>query len=55
MFNGFDNIIIPAFTFEYIFPGALMESKELLYAGVLSSGLAFMLQVYGQQNLSPAQ
>ncbi len=31
-----------------------MESKELLYAGVLSSGLAFMLQVYGQQNLSPA-
>ena len=31
-----------------------MESAELLYAGVLSSGLAFMLQVYGQQNLSPA-
>ena len=31
-----------------------MESKELLYAGVLSSGFAFMLQVYGQQNLSPA-
>ena len=32
----------------------LMESKELLYAGVLSSGIAFMLQVYSQQNLSPA-
>ena len=46
---------IPAFTFEYIsFQVLLMESKELLYAGVLSSGLAFMLQVYGQQNLSPA-
>ena len=46
---------IPAFTFEYIsFQVLLMESTELLYAGVLSSGLAFMLQVYGQQNLSPA-
>ena len=46
---------IPAFTFEYIsFQVLLMESNELLYAGVLSSGLAFMLQVYGQQNLSPA-
>ena len=32
----------------------LFESTELLYAGVLSSGLAFMLQIYGQQNLSPA-
>jgi drug/metabolite transporter (DMT)-like permease len=46
---------IPAFMFEYIsFQVLLMESKELLYAGVLSSGFAFMLQVYGQQNLSPA-
>jgi len=46
---------VPAFTFEYIsFQVLLMESAELLYAGVLSSGLAFMLQVYGQQNLSPA-
>ena len=31
-----------------------MESTELIYAGVLSSGIAFMLQVFGQQNLSPA-
>ncbi len=46
---------VPAFTFEYIsIQVLLMESKELLYAGVLSSGFAFMLQVYGQQNLSPA-
>ena len=46
---------IPAFSFEYIsLQVLLMESKELLYAGVLSSGFAFMLQVYGQQNLSPA-
>ena len=46
---------IPAFSFEYIsLQVLLMESKELLYAGVLSSGIAFLLQVYGQQNLSPA-
>ena len=31
-----------------------MEMTELLYAGVLSSGIAFMLQIFAQQNLSPA-
>ena len=46
---------VPAASFEYIsLQVLLMESTELLYAGVLSSGLAFMLQVYSQQNLSPA-
>ncbi len=46
---------IPAVSFEYISLQVLLfESTELLYAGVLSSGLAFMLQIYGQQNLSPA-
>ena len=32
----------------------LLEWRELLYAGVLSSGIAFLLQIYAQQNLSPA-
>jgi len=46
---------IPASAFEYISLQVLiMEGRELLYAGVLSSGIAFLLQVYGQQNLSPA-
>ncbi len=46
---------IPAFSFEYIsFKVLSMEATELLYAGVLSSGIAFMLQIFGQQNLSPA-
>ena len=31
-----------------------MEKNELLYAGVLSSGIGFLLQAYSQQNLSPA-
>ena len=47
--------LIPAFSFEFISLKVLsMESAELIYAGVLSSGIAFMLQVFGQQNLSPA-
>jgi len=46
---------IPAVIFEtIIFSNILLEYKELLYAGVLSSGLAFLLQVYSQQNLPPA-
>mgnify|MGYP003306327736 CR=1 FL=1 len=47
--------LIPAFSFEYIsFRMLSLEAAELLYAGVLSSGIAFMLQIFGQQNLSPA-
>ena len=46
---------VPAFAFEYIsFTVLSMEFIELLYAGVLSSGIAFMLQIFAQQNLSPA-
>ena len=46
---------IPAFAFEYIsFKVLSMEFAELLYAGVLSSGIAFMLQIFAQQRLSPA-
>ena len=46
---------MPAAAFESIsLQALLMESKELIYAGVLSSGIAFLLQIYGQQNLSPA-
>ena len=46
---------IPAVIFEtIIFSNVLLEYKELLYAGVLSSGVAFLLQVYSQQNLPPA-
>ena len=46
---------IPAVIFETIvFSNILLEYKELLYAGVLSSGVAFLLQVYSQQSLPPA-
>ena len=46
---------IPSLAFENITIGnLLLEKNELLYAGVLSSGIAFLLQAYSQQNLSPA-
>lgn len=32
----------------------LIEINEILYAGILSSGLAFLLQIYGQKHISPA-
>ncbi len=47
--------LIPALTFENISLISLgLEWKELMYAGVLSSGIAFLLQIYAQQNLNPA-
>ena len=46
---------VPSFAIESVTLGnLLMEKEELLYAGVLSSGIAFLLQIYSQQNLSPA-
>ena len=32
----------------------LKESYEILYVGILSSALAFLLQTYSLQNISPA-
>ena len=47
--------LFPAFvTEEVIISNILLQYKEILYVGVLSSGFAFLLQIYGQQNLNPA-
>ena len=46
---------VPALiTEEVIISNILLEYKEILYVGILSSGFAFLLQVFGQQNLGPA-
>jgi len=46
---------VPALVFENIsLLNLSLEWKELMYAGVLSSGIAFLLQIYAQQNLNPA-
>ena len=43
---------LPALIFEeVIFANILLEYKEILYVGILSSGFAFMLQIFSQQNL----
>ena len=39
---------------EFIFSNILEQKLQILYAGVLSGGLAFVLQIYAQQNISPA-
>ena len=43
------------FFFENIsFANILNESVSIIYAGVLSGGIAFVLQIYAQKNISPA-
>ncbi len=39
---------------EFIFDKILNEIDSILYAGVLSGGFAFVLQIYAQQNITPA-
>jgi len=49
-------ILIPSMCFfeDPTFDNILKDSYEILYVGVLSSGLAFLLQTYSLQNISPA-
>ena len=47
--------LLPALVFENVeLSNMILDGKEIIYAGVLSSGIAFLLQIYGQQNLAPA-
>ena len=47
--------LLPALVFESVeLSNMILDGKEMIYAGVLSSGIAFLLQIYGQQNLAPA-
>ena len=42
-------------TFEdFIWSNIIKEKFQILYAGVLSGGVAFVLQIYAQKNISPA-
>ena len=42
------------FSENIIWSNILKEKFEILYAGILSGGLAFVLQIYAQKNISPA-
>ena len=39
---------------DFIWSNILKEKFQILYAGVLSGGLAFVLQIYAQKNIAPA-
>jgi len=39
---------------EFIYENILKEVNSILYAGILSGGFAFVLQIYAQRNISPA-
>ena len=39
---------------DFVIENILNEKFEILYAGVLSGGFAFVLQIYAQKNINPA-
>ena len=47
--------LIPALIFdEFILVDILRQKIQILYAGILSGGIAFVLQIYAQKNIPPA-
>jgi len=51
---AFFSFIIGLIYEEFIFENILKEIDSILYAGILSGGLAFVLQIYAQRNITPA-
>ena len=51
---AFLSFIIGLINEEFIFKNILNEINSILYAGILSGGFAFVLQIYAQKNISPA-
>ena len=39
---------------DFIWSNIIKEKFQILYAGILSGGVAFVLQIYAQKNISPA-
>ena len=59
--GAIQTLIVALFSFfigfiyeEFIFANILKEIDSILYAGILSGGFAFVLQIYAQKNISPA-
>ena len=48
------SFIIGLFSEEFVITNILNEIDSILYAGILSGGFAFVLQIYAQKNISPA-
>ena len=47
------SILVAIFFEEIIIDGIFKQSIQILYAGILSGGFAFVLQIYAQKNISP--
>ena len=59
--GALQTLIVALFSFiiamiceEFIFENILKEIDSILYAGILSGGFAFVLQIYAQKNISSA-
>ena len=59
--GAFQTLIVALFSFivgsiyeEFIYSDIMKEINSILYAGILSGGFAFVLQIYAQKNISPA-
>ena len=48
------SFIIGLFYEEFVIDNILNEIDSILYAGILSGGFAFVLQIYAQRNITPA-
>jgi len=51
---AFLSLVIGLIFEDFIWSNILKEKFQILYAGILSGGLAFILQIYAQKNISPA-
>ncbi len=48
------SFIVGLFSEEFVIDNILNEIDSILYAGILSGGFAFVLQIYAQRNITPA-
>ena len=51
---SFFSIILSLIFEEFIIENILIHKFQILYAGILSGGFAFVLQIYAQKNITPA-
>jgi len=59
--GAIQTLIVSLFSFvigliyeEFIYADIIKEINSILYAGILSGGFAFVLQIYAQKNITPA-
>ena len=59
--GAIQTLIVASFSFiigliyeEFIYTDIIKEINSILYAGILSGGFAFVLQIYAQKNITPA-